>query len=30
MQTIITIAIIAIQPAEIIIGCDWSGTGLTG
>lgn len=31
MQTFnITIAIIAIQPAAIIIGCDWSGNGLRG
>lgn len=30
MQSNMTIAIIAIQPAEIIIGCDWSGHGLTG
>lgn len=29
MQIVIAIAIIAIQPARII-GCDWSGNGLTG
>jgi hypothetical protein len=30
MTIIISIAIIAIQPAAIIIGSDWSGNGLSG